>query len=521
MRFEEFYHRATKYMVDVDVWKKSTRKCLEAYACNSKNPKYSLKLILENTNSELTITGDMFKTQLSSTLNDFEPFVKKTLMEIKTEKGDFPNIMNIFDITFPRVEMDSMLINTPINDFNFDEVIPNKVESLEQKLRSPPRNAYLITNTPLTHPNKNVSDLSMNQPVKAFTANNLESVTPFPQPSINSFPKMYAFAPGINGPLTANGPTPQPPKDYPIKIDPVFRQSIDSNQMNQMLPDSTPFMKKPTIPFGDSNSFATSRPFSTIKIPNHPMDNNSNLGYGLPANRQQIPDINSAKDLSQQAYASNQNTRRPSQNVIDSAIFQNDENLLVEMSLGEIPGLTTDQSINFKQPAQSKPSSYHDPVMNALMNEVFNMQPTAPYTQQGHQTGAKHRFSQPICLPSANTNPIDNFRDSESSSMNNQQNTSVQWNPQKPIHRYSSTLGNAQNTQPISKSKSRDKDSVQNKLGKKIDLRHQTPQTDQKLQSNAVNTQFMLTLQGLKTQKLSLIDLSECGNLIRNLRLAH
>lgn len=521
-RFEELYSRSTKYLSDFDIWKSTVAQCLDAYKSDSKNPKNGLDLISKNTHGELFGTGEMFKTQFHSTLTTLEPLVRRTVKEVKTDKSEFPNIINIFDITFPRFDMESMIWNTPVHNSDFDKMIDDIDISLPPKSESPLRNPYPVTSTPMTHPIKYANDLIMNQPVKPFTTNNIETIKPIQQPLMDKFPITYTFGPAQPGAIGMNSPSFPVHNDIPMRVDPVFRKSMDSNQMNQIGSDYKSFMKKTTGQYNDNSSTSNPRPFQNPMNQNHLIDNTTNISFGIPINRQTTPNLHPIKDLSEPDYSSNQNIRRPSANVMDSTMFKNDENLLVEVSIGDIPGLMTDQSINFEHHSQLQPAVYQNLQTQLLMNEVFNTRPLDQYPPVNQQVGPMHRFSQPSHFPSANFPPTDNFREADRPSIRSLNNASFQSNPQKGNDRYSNTLGNGQIVKLVSKSKSKDKESaMQNKLGKMVDIRHATPQTTQKTQGNTFTVQFMQVLQNIKTQKLVLIDLSESGNVIRTHRLAH
>ncbi len=473
---------------------------------------------IEGKKSFLNI-GENFKTKIMEAGSSMEPFVMEVLSDVRVERNYLPNISNLFMINFPNFEMESLIFNTNLNTscmqsfcqsdpFNGNnQMLPRSSNgALQMPMISQSPSAIRITNLGNTPQNFN----------KGFQQPDNYNFASTPK-SMNNKGLGYNSSSTTN--LYANNP-----KGFNFGN---FTNTEPTNNYIEMTPNNKNFEKKLQGQLLTCNT-PSNKYISNQQNYNDQMHSN----YKTVQSSYQNEEINNYKNSKDQVSARqtqmDSNKTNFVNNILDSRAFHKDDNLLLEMSLQDIPELNnqgmmkqmktqhfdnyqvdnTRVTQNFAKSSNGTPRNINSNNFSKTMTQQTNIGTTSARNLM--QVNVKHKettekFDKSARSSFKSTNAPSNI--SSSRKVEKVQTSSKKVQPTKNKDNYSARSKDLCTTpRNVSRDRSIDKKTYELEKSKAL----------KQLLVGKTGEQ----LKDLKSNKLLTLDLSNNSTLIRSKRLA-
>lgn len=315
-------------------WKKEVGELVNNFADDPKDIRSAFNLIETEGKKNFVDGGEMFKAKLMEASSTIDPFVTDVLKEIKVEKRPLPNFSELFNFNFPNFQTESLIFNTNITASCLQSFCQNDQVMMENQLQ--PRRSKTGLHIGIETPT------SARIPTLGNTPSNFTNVMPGDTYGFISTPKSgngrkVSSLSGSGSTHSLNGN---------VTKGSNFNQYYNTNEHKtsfiEMTPTGKNFGKKSQGQLFTCNT-PSSKYISNMNF-NDPMYNQYNsinnqnqddlLSVNLPSTRN--------KNGIDKGFNSNYQRNDIAEfgnDIIDSRAFQKDDNLLMEMSLQDIPEL--------------------------------------------------------------------------------------------------------------------------------------------------------------------------------------
>jgi hypothetical protein len=504
-RFRDYYASSTSYLPDLKVWRENVKKALGAYTDSERTANKAIELVMKNVENEMQITGETLKSQVIGTLKGLEPFVSKTLQEIKIETAEMPNIHHCFDVIFPKFEIESLIFNTNVNS--------SDVLTISGLVEAPRNEAIVKGNTggygaqPQAYPVIQPKFQHLNEPfgntqARAFVnpggpPQTFYGMATLHERSSNTNLHQQQYNQGVFPPnYILQTPDPKARGDQSL-------HTVSHMEMYQQnISDPKSFAKK----HNQEPVFGNQPPvvhYNTITNPTFNHDESHNSQQKI----RNFPSFNTATE---------EPAPRTSKNVIDSTIFNKDDNLLVDMNISDIPELST-HPIHKKALGNNQNQTPITKPVQPLHVNKFD-QGISPVPQDNTQP-IKRQTAPPVSINTPKQHLLPPTQN-DKTYLHNSPSTNDPFAKKNSMTPQTKTLSNRNLVIPnqnISKSKSRDRNSVPiNQIGQRPSIQNENSKLGFRPTQKLSHTKFVEILHDLKINRLIILDLSDTGMLIRN-----
>ena len=533
---------------------------MNAYADSPQNLKQAFMLLKGEKENSFTSCGESLKSRLSHVNASIGPMITENLKEIKIEKKSMPNLADNINVIFPTFEFESLIFNTSIN-YNVNS---NVLNALEQNQSSMDSNAFRHVETPygmsLTQmdqhsgsytprPNAGLNVPSYGRPPSSMNQNAVQQ-----NHQMHNLYNQQGFpAPGS---FYSGTPTNQQLNMIQLNEQQQFHNMNEMNfnprllvtpstknfdKFNQ-IPQSSRFMPEPN--YVDNHIYATTNQYQHTDSRNYSnqtpirripalelntgslSQNKNQSSHNLHSNNsvQHQPRLTDDHRSHQyQTNTHNQYQQGSCRDVIDSRTFTKDDNLLLEMSLQDIPELATNNNnhnhninnlnnatrmSNTRQP----PINFKDSPADSSRQQPLLFKKVAPY-KSGSPDGrddSQTRSSGKRLSPTTSSHTRQNTRIINTPSAKTLHNTT------QPHQLGNYGVSNYNNTlHPNGHYNGRSQDKERLTADSRSMDKKQYDQLRIKALKGLLGGRFSETIKELKANKLSTLDLSKAGKLKR------
>lgn len=325
------------------------------FADDPKNIRSAFSLIETEGKKRFLDGGEMFKAKLMETGSTIEPFVTDILKDIKIEKQPIPNFSELFSLNLPNFQTESLIFNTNINASCLQSFCQNDQAIVDNQLQNRRSKGNLQIGIDIP--------TSVRMPTLGNTPSNYMPGVPSDLFGFVSTPKSAngrKFS-SLSGSASTHSLHAQVTKNS--SFNQYHYNNEQKNSFVEMTPTGKNFGKKSQGQLFTCNTpsskYITNANYNDQIYADYNSANINNKEELLSVNMPSTRNKNGARSSFTNAYPRNE-IASFGHDMIDSRAFQKDDNLLMEMSLQDIPelghpnpGLKQTRTFHFDGPQNS------------------------------------------------------------------------------------------------------------------------------------------------------------------------